>query len=259
MAEDWQSGGFWLNKSRVTSASPRPAPPEILLDTARFLADPSGALWWPDTATLIVADLHLEKGSSFARQGLLLPPYDTRATLGRLAAVIERLRPARIVALGDSFHDDEAADRLDPADQALLAQLVERQDWLWLAGNHDPRPGPALGGRVELDACEFDGITLRHEAAWSGQAELSGHYHPKASVSVHGRRLTCRCFIADQRRVILPAFGAYAGGLDVRDAALRRLFPGDFTAYLIGTHRTLPIHSRHLVRPLEPADEAPLL
>jgi DNA ligase-associated metallophosphoesterase len=233
----------------VTDASPAPSPaaPEIRLGSARFLADPSGAMWWPDRAALIVADLHLEKGSSFARRGVLLPPYDTRATLERLAAVIDKHRPALVVALGDSFHDSEAADRLDPSDQALLADLVARQDWLWIAGNHDPRPGPALGGRVALDASELGEITLRHEAAPVTSAELSGHFHPKATLSVHGRRLTRRCFVADARRVILPAFGAYAGGLDVGDPVMRRLFPDGFTAYLIGTNRTLPVPSHHLV------------
>ncbi|HVJ53084.1 MAG TPA: ligase-associated DNA damage response endonuclease PdeM [Aliidongia sp.] len=233
--------------------------PEIRLGAARLFADPSGAIWWPDAATLIVADLHLEKGTSFARDGLLLPPYDTRATLTRLAALIRRLRPDRVVALGDSFHDAEAADRLDPTDQAALTDLVSRQDWLWIAGNHDPRPGPALGGRVELEACVIEGLLLRHEAAAvTDRAELSGHYHPKASIAVHGRRLTCRCFVADARRTILPAFGTYAGGLDVRDPALRRLFPDEFTAHLIGTNRAISISSKHLVRPLS-AEDARLL
>ena len=242
------------------SAAPRlPAPPEIRLGNATFFADPSGVLWWPAEATLIVADLHLEKGTSFARQGLLLPPYDTRATLDRLAAAIERLGPTRVVALGDSFHDAEAADRLDPADQARLARLVSGRDWLWLAGNHDPKPGPALGGRVALDTAWLGEVALRHEAdPDAAGAELSGHYHPKASLAIHGRRLTCRCFVADRRRIILPAFGAYAGGLDVREPALARLFPAGFTAYLIGTHKTLPIPSR-LLLPVPESQDSPLL
>jgi len=224
-----------------------PAPP-IRLGPAQLLPDPSGALWWPEQATLIVADLHLEKGSSFARRGTLLPPYDTAATLTRLAALAERFRPARIVALGDSFHDRDAAERLDPADQQRLAALVGSCDWIWIAGNHDPAPGPALGGTILAEGSVLAGLTLRHEAEFEPAGhELSGHYHPKASLSVHGRQLTCRCFMADARRVILPAFGAYAGGLSIRDPALRRLFPASFTAYLTGTRRVSAIPSAHLL------------
>jgi DNA ligase-associated metallophosphoesterase len=224
-----------------------PAPP-IRLGPAHLVPDPSGALWWPEQATLIVADLHLEKGSSFARRGTLLPPYDTAATLARLAALAERFRPARIVALGDSFHDREAAERLDPGDQRRLEALVAGCDWIWIAGNHDPAPGPALGGTVLAEGSELAGLALRHEAELDPPGpELSGHYHPKASLGIHGRRVTCRCFMADARRVVLPAFGAYAGGLSVRDPALRRLFPAGFTAYLAGTRRVSAIPSAHLL------------
>jgi hypothetical protein len=227
----------------------RPAPP-IRLGPADLVPDPCGALWWPDQATLFVADLHLEKGSSFARKGTLLPPYDTAATLARLDAVAARLRPRRIVALGDSFHDAEAAERLDPADQVRLAALVGGCDWLWVAGNHDPAPGPALGGAVLAEGSVLAGLVLRHEAAVEPEGpELSGHFHPKAGISVHGRRVTCRCFVADKRRIILPAFGAYAGGLSVGDKAFAALFPNGFTAYLAGTRRITAIASTLLLKP----------
>jgi DNA ligase-associated metallophosphoesterase len=221
---------------------------EITLGPARLIPDPSGALWWPDQVVLFVADLHLEKGSSLARKGTLLPPYDTVATLARLADVMRRYRPARVVALGDSFHDSDAADRLDPTDRDRLRALVESCDWIWIAGNHDPAPGPSLGGTVLAPGADLAGLTLRHEAEFSPTGpELSGHYHPKASLGIHGRRLTCRCFMADDRRIILPAFGAYTGGLSVRNPALRRLFPGGFTAYLTGNSRVLAISSWHLL------------
>jgi len=203
-----------------------------------LIADPSGAIWWPDERTLIVADLHFEKGAAFARRGALLPPYDTRATLAALGTLIQRLDPVRVVALGDSFHDARGPDHLRADDAASLAALVRRQDWIWVAGNHDPAPGPALGGRVVADALALGPLTLRHEALrGAAPGELSGHFHPKAGISIHGRRLTCRCFVADETRVILPAFGSYTGGLDVRDPAISSLFPRGFDAYLAGKTR----------------------
>jgi DNA ligase-associated metallophosphoesterase len=213
-------------------------PVALSLAGTTLLADPSGALWWPDERTLIVADLHFEKGAAFARRGALLPPYDTRATLAMLAGVIDRLDPAAVVALGDSFHDRAGADHIAAADAAALAALVARRDWTWVAGNHDPAPGPGLGGRVVADALALGPLTLRHQAVPdTAPGELSGHFHPKAGISIHGRRLTCRCFVADETRVILPAFGAYTGGLDVRDPAISDLFPHGFDAYLAGKTR----------------------
>ncbi|GGF48220.1 metallophosphatase [Aliidongia dinghuensis] len=220
--------------------APAPATKPLALSLAGvdLLAEPSGALWWPAERTLVVADLHFEKGAAFARRGTLLPPYDTRATLATLAALIERLAPARVVALGDSFHDADGAEQIGHDDAERLAMLVAHQDWIWIAGNHDPAPGPALGGRIVPDALRLGPLTLRHEAARdTAPGELSGHFHPKAGISIHGRRLTCRCFVADDRRVILPAFGAYAGGLDVRDPAIADLFPNGFAAYLAGKTR----------------------
>ena len=208
----------------------------LTLGSARFLADPSGALWWPEERALFVADLHLEKGTSFARRGVMLPPWDTRATLDRLAEAVARYRPALVVALGDSFHDADGAARLDPDDRGRLAALTGSGDWLWLTGNHDP-------GEATAAAFERAGIAFRHEAAPGCRPEVSGHYHPKATISVHGRRLSRRCFVGDGRRLILPAFGAYAGGLDVREAAIAGWFPDGFTAYLAGERRITAVPS----------------
>ncbi|HLY57820.1 MAG TPA: ligase-associated DNA damage response endonuclease PdeM [Stellaceae bacterium] len=220
----------------------------LTLGGAELVADPVGALWWPDERMLLVADLHLEKGTSFARRGTLLPPWDTRATLDRLDAALTRYGPEVVVALGDSFHDREARARLGAEDAARLAALTARCDWRFLAGNHDP------GGTEE--AFEHRGIVFRHEAAPGAAPEVSGHYHPKATIRVHGRAVACRCFVTDGRRLIMPAFGAYAGGLDVRDPAIADWFPDGFTAWLAGTRRLTAVPSSLLgVRPAagEPA------
>jgi DNA ligase-associated metallophosphoesterase len=204
---------------------------------AELVAEPSGALWWPATGTLIVADLHLEKGSSYARRGVLLPPYDTRQTLARLAQAVARPGLRRVICLGDSFHDDGAADRLDPEDERALARLTATCEWIWIAGNHDPRPPEGLGGRIVAATLALGPLTFRHAAGPLPRGEVSGHYHPKISVHWRGRRLAGRCFVLDDRRLVLPAFGAYAGGLDVREPDLRRLFAQPPRIYLIARER----------------------
>src|SRR5258706_4963730 len=157
-------------------------------------ADLSGALWWPAPATLVVADLHLEKGSSFAAHGSLLPPYDTDATLDRLSAAIARLQPARVIALGDSFHDGGARARMAAATAARLTALVGATEWIWVAGNHDPGLGEAgncpWGGTVR-DTITVGALSFRHEADGAdAPGEISGHYHPKATVHLRARRLS---------------------------------------------------------------------
>jgi uncharacterized protein len=212
------------------------AAPTIDLAGETLLPDPSGALYWRAANAVIVADLHLEKGTSYGPRGITLPPYDTAATLAALGAVLARLRPARVICLGDSFHDGAAGDRIDPSDRAALAALVAAHRWFWVAGNHDPQP-PALGGRV-VGELAIGGLTFRHEAERGGaNGEISGHYHPKSGYRSRGRSVVGRCFVGDEKRLVLPAFGAYAGGLDVFDPAISRLFPGGFDIHLIARGR----------------------
>jgi DNA ligase-associated metallophosphoesterase len=184
----------------------------------------AGALYWEEEDTLLVADLHLEKGAAFAALGMLLPPYDTRTTLERLAKVIGAVEPARVVALGDSFHRSHSAERLAPEDFSILLKLQQGREWYWICGNHDPHLPSSIGGTIcaTLTIC---GITLRHEpsAAQSGR-EIAGHLHPVARIARRGAVIRRRCFATDGNRVVMPAFGAYAGGLNVLDEAFGPLF-----------------------------------
>ena len=200
-----------------------------------FVSGVAGALYWPEERLLVVADLHLEKGSSFATRGSLLPPYDTADTLARLRRVVESFAPRTVVALGDSFHDRRGADRLAAADRQALSGIQRGRDWIWIAGNHDPEPHKGLGGAC-IEDLTVGPITFRHQAGAAGQVrgEISGHWHPVAIVARRGRGMRRRCFVADGRRVVMPAFGAYAGGLNVRHRALTALFGRDFTAHVMG-------------------------
>jgi uncharacterized protein len=201
-----------------------------------LLADFSGALFWEEQGLLVVSDLHLEKGSSFAARGVLLPPYDTAATLGRLAAVIARHDPRMVIALGDSFHDRTAHDRLCGADRDAIAALQARRDWIWISGNHDPELPSDLGGVVASEVC-IGPIAFRHEPS-GASGEIAGHLHPKARVPTRGRTVERRCFACDGERAVMPSFGAYTGGLSIRDAAFARIFgtPG-FMAHVLGDNR----------------------
>ena len=214
-----------------------PAP--IHLAGERLMLDPAGVLAWPARRLLAVADLHLEKGSAFAASaGRFLPPYDTRETLERLRLALRRWRPARLVALGDSFHDAAGAGRLSPADAALLRRMLDGIETVWVLGNHDPVPPAGLPG-IAAEACEEGAVVFRHRArpgAVPG-AEVSGHFHPRATMPTRCGGVTRPCFVADARRVVLPAFGAYTGGLDVADPAVAGLFPRGARLFLLGRDR----------------------
>jgi uncharacterized protein len=209
----------------------------IHLAGERLMLDPAGALVWPATATLVVADLHLETGSSFARKGMLLPPWDTRATLARLTLLLHRYRPRIVVALGDSFHDRHGARWLSLAEQMRLNAMTEAHRFIWVQGNHDPSPPEGIGGEW-VETLETNSLLFRHVAVEGATAgEISGHYHPKATTPARGGSITRACFVADARRIVLPAFGSYTGGLDVRDLAITRLFPRGGRIFLLGKER----------------------
>ena len=196
-------------------------------------ADPAGALLIEDGRVMVVADLHFEKASAYARRGVFLPPYDTAATLARLAQAVARLAPRAIVALGDSFHDRSGAERLGSVDLASRRELQRGRDWIWVAGNHDPDAPLALGGT----ACEewrHGALLLRHEPQAGAQGEIAGHLHPVARIAGRGVSLRRRCFVADAHRCVLPAFGALAGGLNLRDPAFHPLFAGPVMAHVLG-------------------------
>ena len=187
-----------------------------------FFADPQGALFWPAERALLVADLHLEKASWFARLGQFLPPYDSQATLAALTDLVDRMQPERLYCLGDSFHDRFGCDRLPEAARTMLLALTARLDWVWILGNHDPGFADHCGGRL-VEEVTVSGITLRHEADPTDcRPEMSGHYHPKLRLQVRGKNVSRRCFVATPSKLILPAFGALTGGLDAGHPEIRR-------------------------------------
>ncbi|WP_414900470.1 ligase-associated DNA damage response endonuclease PdeM [Sphingomonas flavalba] len=183
---------------------------------------PQGALFWPARRALLVADLHLEKASWFARFGQMLPPYDSLATLTGLDTLTRATGAEEIWCLGDNFHDSGGAERLPPAAQTLLGRLAARTHFHWITGNHDPALTDGHGGTVLAEAV-VDGLVLRHEAdPAERRPELSGHFHPRLRVSRRGRAIARRCFVATERKLILPAFGALTGGLDAAHPAIAR-------------------------------------
>ena len=214
----------------------------ITIADITLLADAAGAIYWPDEKLLIVADLHLEKGSAFAARGVLLPPYDTAATLAGVARLVERYAPRLVIALGDSFHDGGGPLRMTAPDRAALTALQRGRDWLWITGNHDPHPVDGVGGEFAA-ALALGPLTFRHEPSReAGDGEIAGHLHPVARVAQRGRVVSRRCFAGDGRRLVMPAFGAYAGGLNVRDRAITALFGTlAFTAHMLGARRLFAV------------------
>jgi uncharacterized protein len=214
----------------------------LALGRLELVPDLSGALYLPGEATLLVADLHLEKGSSLAiRRGMMLPPYDSAATLAALTEACRRYAPRRIIALGDSFHDRTASQRLSTGDLSVLSGLITGREMIWITGNHDPDAPVGLGGEV-LAEMELAGVMLRHEpSVRTLLPEIAGHLHPAAKVRGRGRALRRRCFALSANRLVMPAMGAYAGGLNLRDRAFAPLFPQGGTAHMIGDGRIFAI------------------
>lgn len=205
----------------------------------RLMLCPSGVLLWPAARTLVVADLHLEKGSHYAARGRMVPPYDTRETLLRLQSALRRHTARRVIVLGDALHDDAALLRIAPDDRAFLARLLGALETVWIAGNHDPSPKAGLPG-VAVDEVREGKLVFRHIGGAPlprGEAEVSGHFHPKATLPTRAGGVTRRCFVAADQRLVLPSFGAYTGGLDARDPAMAALTRAARRVFLLGDGR----------------------
>jgi hypothetical protein len=208
----------------------------VALSGAHLIADPAGALYWPENGLLAIADLHLEKGSSFAACGQLLPPYDTAVTLARLTQLVVHHAPRVVVALGDSFHDGGGPERLSDIDRDAIAVLQRGREWIWITGNHDPKPADGIGGAFRHEL-QIGPLAFRHLPS-GALGEVCGHLHPSARISHRGRSVRRRCFAADAKRIVMPAFGAYTGDLNVREACFADLFGTfAFTAHMLGEDR----------------------
>ncbi|MGI6850884.1 ligase-associated DNA damage response endonuclease PdeM [Mesorhizobium sp. 1B3] len=202
------------------------------------ICDPRGGLYFPALDLLAVSDLHLEKGSSFARRGVFLPPYDTAATLEMLHEIIDHYRPATVISLGDSFHDPDGSGRLPEPFRDQLEAMAAGRAWFWITGNHDPVAPQGLPGDT-VDEIAVGNLVFRHEpSAGTAEGEVAGHLHPCARIVQRGRSVRRRCFASDGRRMIMPAFGAFTGSLNVLDRAYAGLFLREtLRAYMIGTDR----------------------
>jgi DNA ligase-associated metallophosphoesterase len=215
-------------------SAPEPRGLAFEVNGARVTGLGCGALLWEEAGLLVVSDLHLEKGSAYAARGQMLPPYDTRAALRRIAALVEMHAPTTVISLGDSFHDKRARQRMAAEDVASVRALTSAVDWVWIEGNHDPKPPEDLGGRAAFEL-KLGPLVFRHEPTIGrAEGEVAGHLHPCAVVVGRGRAVRSRCFAGDGVRLVMPSYGALTGGLNVRDAAFTRLFPDGLIAGVIG-------------------------
>lgn len=221
---------------------------ETVVNGVAAVCDPLGGLYLPDISTLVVSDLHLEKGAAFARRGMMLPPYDTIATLNILAAVIARYEPKTVISLGDNFHDRKGSEHL-PADlRDLLSGMARGREWIWINGNHDPDGTIDLPGEC-CDEFVYGGLAFRHEPSLlSGKGEIAGHLHPSATVRRREKYVRRPCFATDGSRLLMPAFGVLAGGLDLNHKAMQGLFDREtLVAHLLGRDRIYSVRYGNLL------------
>lgn len=203
----------------------------------------------PDTGTLVVSDLHLERGAAFARRGMMLPPYDTTATLDLLSIIIDRYRPSLVVSLGDSFHDRVGSQHLAADSRARLTALSGGRDWVWISGNHDPDGTVGLPG-INVAVFQHAGLVFRHEpSSTEADGEVAGHLHPSATVRRRGQSVRRPCFATDGKRLVMPAFGMLSGGLNLDHKAMQGLFDRSaLTAHILGRERIYSVRYASLLR-----------
>ncbi|MFD1745301.1 ligase-associated DNA damage response endonuclease PdeM [Rhizobium helianthi] len=221
---------------------------DILINGVAATCDPLGALYLSDLSCLVVSDLHLEKGAAFARRGMMLPPYDTLATLNLLSSVITRYDPRIVISLGDNFHDRRGSQLMPEAFRDTIHQLARGRDWIWINGNHDPDGIFNLPGH-SLDELVLGDLVFRHEPSLlAGRGEVAGHLHPSATVGRRGKYVRRPCFASDGARLVMPAFGVLTGGLDLKHKAMQGLFDhAALIAHLLGRDRIYSVRFNSLI------------
>ena len=238
--------------ARIEMNGVAPGAEEIVVNGVAAVCDPLGGLYLPEAGLLVVSDLHLEKGAAFARRGMMLPPYDTVATLNILAAVIARYDPKIVVSLGDNFHDRIGSRHLPQDLRALICAMARGRDWIWINGNHDPDGTVDLPGS-SADELVHGGLVFRHEPSLvsgpgGSKGEIAGHLHPAATVRRREKSVRRPCFASDGNRLLMPAFGVLAGGLDLRHRAMHGLFDREaLVAHLLGRDRIYSVRYGNLI------------
>lgn len=237
-----------MGLARTDAADSASAAVEIVLHGATAVCDPLGALYLPESGMLVVSDLHLEKGAAFARRGMMLPPYDTIATLNILSAVIARYDPRIVVSLGDNFHDRTGSRHLPEMFRDLIRTMARGREWIWINGNHDPDGAVDLPGQ-SLDEIVYGSLTFRHEPRLGRAAgEVAGHLHPAATVRRREKYVRRPCFATDGSRLLMPAFGVLSGGLDLKHRAMTGLFDRQaLVAHLLGRDRIYSVRFGNLL------------
>jgi DNA ligase-associated metallophosphoesterase len=221
---------------------------EITVHGVAAVCDPLGGLYLPDFGILVVSDLHLEKGAAFARRGMMLPPYDTLATLRILTAIVNRYDPKIVISLGDNFHDRRGSGLMPEDYRLMIEQLARGRDWIWINGNHDPDGTINLPGQC-ADELVYGGLVFRHEPSLiAGRGEIAGHLHPAATVGRRGKYVRRACFASDGNRLVMPAFGVTTGGLDLKHKAMHGLFDRtELIAHLLGRDRIYSVRFGNLI------------
>ncbi|KQV44036.1 MULTISPECIES: ligase-associated DNA damage response endonuclease PdeM [unclassified Rhizobium] len=234
--------------NRTASAAYPALSERIEINGIAGFCDPLGGLHLPDLGVLVVSDLHLEKGSAFARRGMMLPPYDTLATLRILDAIVARHDPKIVISLGDNFHDRVGSSLMPSQFRQMIEDMARGREWVWINGNHDPDGAATLPG-ISMDVLHLSNLVFRHEpSADNAEGEIAGHLHPAATVVRREKRVRRACFATDGTRMIMPAFGVTTGGLDLRHKALTGLFDRPrLVAHMLGRDRIYSVPFGNLV------------